>query len=157
MTNQEETTGLQFVNTSPANVTAPYTEGSASITIPSGHLLTPHWHPNADEITTCMAGTGTVTIIAPNAATPSNPGTATYQTYPFTVGESVYLQQGYFHYFLNSGTEDFIIDLTFNETDFDILSLNEVMSLLPIDIKVTAINSDPTNPIIPFEVSAITS
>jgi len=156
MANQLEKSELNFVNTPPSAVTAPYTEGTGSITIPPGHLLTPHWHPNADEITTCVGGMGVVTIISPNPESPSNPGTISCQTYQFTTGDSVYLQQGYFHYFLNSGTEDFIIDLTFNEADFDILSFNQVIGLLPVGIKINATNCNPTNPILPFEVSAVT-
>ncbi|MDY8136459.1 cupin domain-containing protein [Aquimarina sp. 2201CG5-10] len=143
---------LKFVNTPPKGIEEPYSEGTTTIKIPPSHLLTPHWHPNSNEITTCTEGEGIVTLIAPNKESPSNPGTIVCNTYQFKKGDSVFLPQGYFHYFLNSGTENFTIDLTFNNKDFDILSLNQIISLLPEDIKISAINSNPTNPVIPYKV-----
>ncbi|PKH51728.1 hypothetical protein CXF68_14005 [Tenacibaculum sp. Bg11-29] len=147
-------TKLKFVNKAPEGTTAPYRyvmKPNPDFKIPSNHLLTPHWHPNSNEITTCIKGEGTVTIIAPNTKYPGNPGTAIPTTYPLKEGDSVFLQQGYFHYFMNTGNEDFEIDLTFDKKDFDILTLSEVISLLPDNIKLAAVNSKPDNPIIPYE------
>lgn len=145
-------TKLKFVNTPPKNVTVAYTEGEGKFSIPAQHLLTPHWHPNSNEITTCTQGEGTVTIIAPGVKASGNPATATTTTYSFKAGDSVFLQQGYFHYFVNTGTDDFIIDLTFDEEDFDILTLSKTLSLLPENIKLATIYSNPDkNPVIPYE------
>jgi len=144
-------TKLKFVNTPPKSTVVAYTEGTHIFTIPKDHLLTPHWHPNSNEITTCTKGEGVVTIIAPNVKSPGDPGSATHITYPFKKGDSVFLQQGYFHYFANTGNEDFIIDLTFNQKDFDILTLSEIISLLPSNIKLASVDSNPNNPIIPYE------
>ena len=143
-----------FVFNPPPGAPKPYTEGKASITIPPLHLLTPHWHPNANEITTCMAGEGTVTLIFPDPANPGDPGSAIIQTYEFREGQVVFLPQGYFHYFVNTGDSDFVIDLTFDQKDFDILSLNEVTHLMPENIKITALNGDPSNPILPYQLMA---
>jgi len=139
-----------FVFTSPDADHKPYTEGKTSIKIPKGHLLTPHWHPNSNEITTCMEGTGTVTIIRPNPASPGDPGKAIHQTFEFSKGQVVFLPQGFFHYFVNTGDGPFVIDLTFDNAAFDILTLNEMVSLLGENIKVTSLVSDPANPVIPY-------
>jgi oxalate decarboxylase/phosphoglucose isomerase-like protein (cupin superfamily) len=118
-----------------------YTQGKASITIPAGHLLTPHWHPNANEVTTCSAGQGSVTLIYPDPAAPGDPGKAQIKTYPLTEGSTVFLPQGYLHYFVNeSATENFVIDLTFDNANFDILALAFAMELFPANIK-SAIDS----------------
>lgn len=140
-----------FVFNPPEGAPTPYTEGSTSIQIPPGHLLTPHWHPNSNEITTCVKGSGTVTIIYPDPASAGNPGKSLHQTYDFCEKQVVFLPQGYFHYFVNTGTDIFIIDLTFDRKDFDILSLNEMVSLLPEKIKITSLVSNPTIPVIPYE------
>ncbi len=141
-----------FVFNPPPGAPKPYTEGKASITIPPLHLLTPHWHPNANEITTCATGEGTVTLIFPDPANPGDPGSAIKKTYDFKAGQVVFLPQGYFHYFVNTGEEDFVIDLTFDQKDFDILSLNEITHLMPDNIKIAALNGDPKNPILPYRL-----
>lgn len=132
-----------------------YPEGKGMFKIPKGHLLTPHWHPNSNEITTCSAGQGTVTIIYPDPQSPGNPGTAIHQTYKFDTEKIVFLPQGYFHYFVNTGTDDFIIHLTFDKRNFDILSLDKIASLLPENIKTTSIHSDPNHPVIPYELAQV--
>jgi oxalate decarboxylase/phosphoglucose isomerase-like protein (cupin superfamily) len=129
-----------------------FTEGAQGpLKIPSKHILTPHWHPNATEVTTCSGGKGTVAIIYPDPESPHDPGRAIHKAYEFDENKIVKLPQGYFHYFVNTGTDDFIINLTFNNKDFDILSLNEMVSLLPSNIKITSIISNPTNPIIRYQ------
>lgn len=141
-----------FVFNPPPGAPQPYTAGKAKITIPPGHLLTPHWHPNSNEITTCAAGFGTVTLIFPDPENPGDPGNAIIKTYEFGPGQVVFLPQGYFHYFVNTSEEDFVIDLTFDNKDFDILSLNEITHLMPENIKIAALNGDPSQPVIPYEV-----
>ena len=140
-----------FVFNPPAGAPKPYTEGKTTITIPQLHLLTPHWHPNANEITTCRQGEGEVTLIYPNPGNPGDPGQAITQTFSVRAGQVIVLPRGYFHYFVNVGSGDFIIDLTFDVEDFDILSFNEVAHLMPPNIRVTALNADPNNPILPYE------
>lgn len=140
-----------FVFNPPAGAPTPYTQGTANIKIPDGHLLTPHWHPNSNEITTCMNGRGTVTIVYPNPKSPGNPGTSILQTYEFSKGQVVFLPQGYFHYFVNTGSDVFTIDLTFDNPDFDILSLDEIANLLPDNIRIAALDSDPMKAVIPYK------
>jgi len=144
----------------PIGPYAPYAnppkDNPAIFKIPPGFLLTPHWHPNSNEITTCTGGKGQVTIISPNPnpKLAGNPGDAVHETYDLVPGQVVFLQQGYFHYFMNTGTEDFVINLTFDNPEFDILSLGEVLSLLPDNIKISAAFSDPKKlpPFIPYEI-----
>ena len=140
-----------FVFNPPAGAPEPYTAGKTTIKIPQLHLLTPHWHPNANEITTCRQGEGEVTLIYPNPANPGDPGKAIRYTQRVSPGQVIVLPRGYFHFFVNVGSGDFVIDLTFDEKDFDILSFNEVASLMPENIKITALNADPNNPILPYE------
>ncbi len=127
--------------------------GMQLITIPPGNLLTPHWHPNANETTYCVSGQGTVALVIPDP-TSAEPIGATYQPYPFSQGDVVFLPQGYAHYFANTGsTEDLVLLLTFDNPNFDILTLADTLQQLPPNIVAAATASVPnagSSPVIPY-------
>ena len=90
-------------------------------------------------------------MIYPNPDNPGDPGQAIRFVQRVLPAQVIVLPRGYFHYFINMGEGDFVIDLTFDEKDFDILSLNEITTLLPKDVTIVAVDSNPNNPILPFE------
>ena len=116
--------------------------GMQRIVIPPGHLLTPHWHPNATETTYCLSGKGTVSLVIPDA-TSDNPIGAAFKPFAFEKDDVVLLPQGYAHYFENTGDEDFVILLTFDNPNFDILTLADVLQQLPGNITNAAEGSVP--------------
>ncbi len=106
--------------------------GMEIISIPPNDILTPHWHPNATETTYCLSGEGSVTIIKPDNH--NGPiGSKTY-SYTFKAGDVVVLPQGYAHYFENNGANDFKLLLTFDNPNFDILTLADTIKGLPENI-----------------------
>lgn len=115
-----------------------------TITFKPGQLLTPHWHPDANEVTECTAGSGTVTIIYPDPKNPTDPGSGIIHTAAFSRGQVVILPRGFFHYFANTGEDPFKIHLTFDSPDPDLLSLDEIYNLLPDNIKDPTLASDPS-------------
>ena len=151
MTTQNQ---LKFVNNVPEGIKKAYVQGATQLSIPPSHLLAPHWHPNANEITTCKSGEGTVTIIAPNQGT-GNASGGIYNTYAFKAGDTVFLPQGFLHYFVNTGEENFTIDLSFDKDDFNILTLNEIVTLLPSDIKITPISENKDYPFLAYDKQVV--
>lgn len=127
--------------------------GMQRISIPPGHLLTPHWHPDANETTYCLGGTGVVGLVVPGGSA-TEPIGATFQRSPFAQGDIVFLPQGYAHYFANEGTsEDLVLLLTFDNPDFDILTLADTLQQLPQNVVKAASASVPqagSSPILPF-------
>ncbi len=127
--------------------------GLQRISIGPGKLLTPHWHPNSTETTYCLAGEGHVGLVIPNSPQLTNVG-AQFTCYPFHQGDVVVLPQGYAHYFANTGTDDFVLLLTFDNPNFDILTLADALQQLPDNI-VEAAQASKQNagnsPIIPYD------
>ncbi|MCG8458457.1 MAG: cupin domain-containing protein [Holophagales bacterium] len=118
--------------------------GMQLISIRPGEILTPHWHPNANETTYCLQGEGQVGLVIPES-TQKEPALAGFDEYTFCQGDIVFLPQGYAHYFANTGKEHFDILLTFDNPDFDILTLAETIQVLPPNIVAAAESTvDPT-------------
>lgn len=144
---------LTFVNKAPEGVNEAYQSNNMPVTphFEKNQFLTPHWHPNANEITTCTKGSGQVVLISPNPSSPHQQGTAIKNVYDMTVNQSVFIPKGYFHYFINTGTENFDLELTFSNPDFDILTLDNVVNLLPEYIRKPSLNGNPTIEILTVE------
>ncbi len=127
--------------------------GMQQISIPPGSMLTPHWHPNSNETTYCLGGTGVVGLVIPTP-TSAEPIGATFQRYQFSAGDVVFLPQGYAHFFANgSSTDDLVLLLTFDNPNFDILTLADVLQQLPQNITAAAEASVPnagSSPVIPY-------
>ncbi|SEB37570.1 Cupin [Tenacibaculum sp. MAR_2009_124] len=117
--------------------------GMQRVIIPAGHLLTPHLHPDTNETTICLSGSGTVGIIQPDV-TKENPIGANEIETEFKENNVVFLPQGYLHYFKNTGSEDMELLLTFENYDFNIITLADVLKDLP-DIVVDAVNKSVPN------------
>jgi|GEM_PF-4646356 len=144
------------VTTSDANTFPVLKQGGAGmqhLTIGKGELLTPHWHPNANETTYCLGGTGVVGIVSPDPK--AGPIGASFKEYYFNPGDVVFLPQGYAHYFANTGSENFDLLLTFDNPNFDILTLADTLTNLPDNI-VESVTHLPkaeveNKPVIPYK------
>lgn len=126
--------------------------GMQQIVIPAGNLLTPHWHPNSNETTYCLSGQGVVGLVIPEP-TSSEPIGATFRSFPYCQEDIVFLPQGYAHYFANTGSEDLVLLLTFDNPDFDILTLADTLQQLPGNIREAAsrsVGAAGSSPVIPF-------
>lgn len=74
----------------------------ATIELAPGGVREPHWHPNASEMTYCLAGKALVTIFAPNNVRHS---------FTLEKGEVVFFPQGYLHHLENihDGPSKFLV------------------------------------------------
>ena len=131
-------------------------EGMQRIIIPSGHLLTPHLHPDSNETTVCLKGSGIVGIIEPDPTKDNPIGTAIVE-YSFNENNVVFLPQGYPHYFRNTADKDgenMELLLTFENYNFNIITIADVLNDLP-KIVTDAVNKSVPNsghaPLIPFK------
>lgn len=114
---------LSYKGTIPATGgTMPILEtlGIDQITLKPGELLTPHFHPNANELAHFLTGTAQVAVYSVN---PSDPPAT-----PFTVkaGEVVFFPQGTVHYVKNVGESDVTFSLNFDNPDFDVLFVTDI-------------------------------
>lgn len=130
--------------------------GMQKITIPAGHLLTPHLHPDSNETTICLGGSGKVGLIIPD--TKKGPIGANLKESDFNEGDVVFLPQGYPHYFRNTGTEDMVLLLTFENYDYNIITLADILQQLPKDIIASAKDTVPNaqgEPVIKYEEAVV--
>lgn len=104
--------------------------GMQRIIVPPNHMLTPHLHPDTNETTFCLNGNGKVGLIRPD--TTSGPIGASFKETIFNENSVVFLPQGFPHYFRNvSSTEDLVLLLTFENFDFNIITIADLFQQLP--------------------------
>lgn len=152
-----QTNYVSTLGEAPANVTTfPALKqggtGMQRISIPPGHLLTPHSHPNSNETTYCLSGEGVVGLVLADA-TQAEPIGATFQQYPLKAEDIVFLPQGCAHYFANTGEDEFVLLLTFDNPSFDILTLADVIARLPkyaVEAAESSATKAGTSPIVRF-------
>jgi len=127
--------------------------GMQRIIIPPNHLLTPHLHPDTNETTICLSGTGKVGLVTPD--TKSGPIGANFQESDFNKNNVVFLPQGFPHYFRNVSTEeDLVLLLTFENFNFNIITLADILQQFPDAIVASTKESVPdaqSSPIIKYQ------
>ena len=126
--------------------------GMQRIIIPAGHLLTPHLHPDTNETTICLSGSGVVGIIQPDVTKENPIGTNIIES-DFNENEVVFLPQGYPHYFKNTGSEEMELLLTFENYEFNIITIADILEDLPTNVFEAANKSKSEagrSPIIPY-------
>ena len=89
--------------------------GMTQLTLKENQLLTPHLHPNANELAYFITGTAEVAVFDPNAKS----GTLV-QPFKVSAGDVVFFPQGFVHYVNNIGSDDVHFILTFDNPDFDL-------------------------------------
>lgn len=114
---------LSYKGTIPATgTTMPILEtlGIDQIKLKPGQLLTPHFHPNANELAHFISGTAEVAVYSVNPKDP--PPT------PFTVtaGDVVFFPQGAVHYVHNIGKDEVNFTLNFDNPNFDALFVTDI-------------------------------
>jgi oxalate decarboxylase len=76
-----------------------------SLRLDSGGIREPHWHPNAAELSYCLAGRALMTIFSPGAG---------HDTFTVDPGEIVYVPRGYLHHIDNINQGDTKFAIAFN-------------------------------------------
>jgi oxalate decarboxylase len=76
-----------------------------SLRLHSGGVREPHWHPNAAELSYCLAGRALMTIFSPGAG---------HDTFTVDPGEIVYVPRGYLHHIENIDHVDTKFAIAFN-------------------------------------------
>ena len=102
--------------------------GMTEITLQKNQLLTPHLHPNANELAYFISGTAQSAVISPN---PKDPPSTPFEV---NAGDVVFFPQGFIHYVDNIGEDPVKFILTFDNPDFDLLPVTVAFKSLPSSI-----------------------
>ncbi len=76
-----------------------------SLQLEKGGVREPHWHPNAAELSYCLAGRALMTIFSPGAG---------HDTFTVDPGEIVFVPKGYIHHIENIHEGDTKFAIVFN-------------------------------------------
>jgi oxalate decarboxylase len=77
------------------------------VVLQKGGIREPHWHPNAWEFDYCISGTARMSVVAPGNQ---------WQSFDVKVGQVVFIPQGFFHYFENTGEDELRFLVVFNDS-----------------------------------------
>ena len=132
--NQETKSGTVRIADS-TNFLVSKTIAASRVTIKPGGLRDLHWHPNADEWTYILKGTGRVTVF--------NTGPAAV-TADFHAGDIGYVKKALGHYVENTGSADLVYMEVFRADRFAEVSLSDWLAHSPIDMVAETLNLDPS-------------
>lgn len=96
------------------------TLGMTQVILQPGELLTPHIHPNANELAYFVSGTAEVAVYSVGAG---DPDATPFQV---TAGDVVFFPQGAVHYVHNIGKTEVDFILSFDNPDFDLLFVTDI-------------------------------
>jgi oxalate decarboxylase len=111
------------------------TIAATRVTIKPGGMRDMHWHPNADEWTYWIKGTGRVTVF--------NTGPAA-MTANFHAGDIGYVKKALGHYVENTGDTDLVYTEVFRADRFEEVSLSDWLAHSPVDMVAETLNLDPS-------------
>lgn len=77
------------------------------VVLKPGGIREPHWHPTAWEFDYCIGGQARMSVVAPNNE---------WKIFDVAPGQIVFVPQGYFHYFENTGKDDLRFLVVFNDS-----------------------------------------
>jgi oxalate decarboxylase len=100
-----------------------------SLRLKPGGLREPHWHPNADEWSYCLAGKARMTVVSPKGMA---------ETFDFAQGDTAYVPRGYGHNVQNVGDDDCRILIVFNTGDFEEIGVTGWLADTPKDVLAAA-------------------
>lgn len=109
------------------------TIAASRVTIRPGGLRDMHWHPNADEWTYIIKGTGRMTVF--------NTGPAAI-TANFHAGDIGYVKKALGHYVENTGDTDLVYMEVFRADRFEEVSLSDWLAHSPIEMVAETLNLD---------------
>lgn len=117
-----------------------YPTGMQRISIPPGHLVTPHFHPDSNETTLCLQGRGKVGLLLPD----KNSIGGHFEERCFQTDDVVFLPQGFPHYFINTGEEALVLLATFDNFQFNTINFTDLLAQFPKQV-LSAVHSNANN------------
>jgi oxalate decarboxylase len=111
------------------------TIAATMVTIKPGGLRDMHWHPNADEWSYWIKGSGRVTVFN------TGPAAMTANFHPGDIG---YVKKALGHYVENTGNTDLVYIEVFKADRFQEVSLSDWLAHSPIDMVAETLNLDPS-------------
>lgn len=93
----------------------------------------PHWHPNANELSYVLSGSGLMTVFGPGNS---------HDTFTLKAGEIVFVPMGSLHHIENSGSEPLQILLCFDHEDAEDLDISAGVSVMPNRAMAATFNLD---------------
>ncbi|ARD47269.1 cupin domain-containing protein [Sporosarcina sp. P33] len=89
------------------------------------HIIEPHYHPNGDELTYCVSGAATISIM--------NISTKEFQHYRITPGQVVNIPQGWWHYQI-AHSDDTHLQGIFNTGTPEVVLGSDILTATPADV-----------------------
>lgn len=95
----------------------------------------PHWHPNANELSYCMEGSGLMTIFSPGAG---------HNTFTIKAGEIAFVPMGFLHHIENTGHTKLRLLICFDHENAEDLDLSSGVSAMPNHIMAETFGINPS-------------
>ncbi|ARF13339.1 MULTISPECIES: cupin domain-containing protein [Sporosarcina] len=89
------------------------------------HIIEPHYHPNASELTYCVSGSATISMM--------NLDTKIFQHYKIVAGQVVNIPQGWWHYQI-AHTDDTHLQGIFNVNIPEVVLGSDILTATPADV-----------------------
>lgn len=88
-------------------------------------IIEPHYHPNASELTYCVSGSATISIM--------NIDKKLFQHYTISAGQVVNIPQGWWHYQI-AHTDDTHLQGIFNANTPEVILGSDILTATPADV-----------------------
>lgn len=82
----------------------------------------PHWHPNANELSYCLEGTGIMTIFSPGSS---------HDTFTLEPGVLAFVPMGSMHHIENTGTGPLRVLVCFDDENPEDINLSSSIAVMP--------------------------
>lgn len=89
------------------------------------HIIEPHYHPNGSELTYCVAGSATISML--------DIDTKSFRHYTITPGQVVNIPQGWWHYQI-AHAEDTHLQGIFNTGSPEVVLGSDILTATPADV-----------------------
>jgi mannose-6-phosphate isomerase-like protein (cupin superfamily) len=148
----------------------PYIITPLPVTVPAGQMITPHIHPNTDEILRVISGTGIANLLIDDptpdvAGQIDNVATVLLQA-RVKAGDVIFFPRGNPHWILNplkrgdatnpstqpnpEPSGDLVIETSFENAGFDTLFVQSISNGIPANVLAGALNGAPGDLTVPF-------
>lgn len=105
----------------------------ASLKLNPGGFQAPIWHPNANKVGYCLAGSGAISIRSPNQM----------ETFTIKAGDIFFIPKGYVHDIVNMENRDLSIVFAFDNSKPEVMSLSNAIYSLSESVFADTFNAPP--------------
>lgn len=105
------------------------------LTLEPNAFREPHWHPNANELSYCLEGTGKMTLFSPGSS---------HDTFTLEPGCLAFVPMGSMHHIENTGTTALRMLVCFDHESPEDINLSSSIAVMPNSILGDTFSLDPS-------------